>query len=197
MASRRFFPPSLPAIETERLRLKLPEPGQARVMLDFRNENRDFLEPWEPLRPLDFYTGGFWRLQLQRNLQEFREGSSLCLALMDHDETEVLGVCNYTNIVRGTFQACHLGYALAEKHQGKGLMYEALEAANRYVFEQLKLHRIMANYLPRNERSGRLLERLGFRVEGQAEKLLKINGKWEDHVLTALINPADRDDGFD
>ncbi len=193
MASRRFFPPTLPAIQTERLLLKLPDPTQARVMLAFRVENRDFLEPWEPLRPLDFYTGGFWRLQLQRNLMEFREGSSLCLALMDHEETEVLGVCNYTNIVRGTFQACHLGYALAEKHQGQGLMYEALEAANRYVFEELRLHRIMANYLPRNDRSGKLLDRLGFRVEGKAEKLLKINGEWEDHILTAKVNPADQD----
>ncbi len=180
-------------LDTARLRLKLPEPGQARIMLRFRQENRDFLEPWEPLRPADFYTGGYWRLQLQRNLQEFRQGTSVCLSLMDHEESEVLGVCNYTNIVRGTFQACHLGYALAERHQGKGYMFEALEAANAYIFEELRLHRIMANYMPHNERSGDLLKRLGFKVEGRADKLLRINGRWEDHVLTAKVNPADPD----
>lgn len=189
MATRRLLPRSLPEIHTDRLRLKLPEPRQASLMAAFRRENRAFLEPWEPQRPADFFTETFWQLQLQRNLREYREGTSLCLALMNPDETEVLGVCNYTNIVRGTFQACHLGYSLGERHQGQGLMYEALAGANRYVFEELRLHRIMANYLPRNERSGRLLTRLGFEVEGQARKLLKINGEWEDHILTSLVNP--------
>ncbi len=113
----------------------------------------------------------------------------MCLSILDRQETEVMGVCNYTNIIRGTFQACHLGYALAEKYQGQGIMQEALREANRYMFEELHLHRIMANYMPRNERSGRLLEKLGFRIEGKAEKLLKINGRWEDHIMTSLINP--------
>jgi ribosomal-protein-alanine N-acetyltransferase len=46
----------------------------------------------------------------------------------------------------------------------------------------------MANYIPVNERSGRLLRRLGFTVEGYARDYLLIAGKWEDHVLTALAN---------
>lgn len=190
MASRRFLPPALPELHTDRLVLRLPEPREAPAMVAFRRENRAFLEPWEPTRMPEFFTEGFWRVQLQRNLREFREGMSLCLALIEPTNDEVLGVCNYTNIVRGTFQACHLGYALGERHQGRGYMYEALSAANRYVFEEMGLNRIMANYLPQNDRSGQLLARLGFTVEGRAEKLLKINGVWEDHILTAKINPA-------
>jgi len=46
----------------------------------------------------------------------------------------------------------------------------------------------MAGYLPHNERSGKLLDRLGFEKEGLARKYLKINGRWEDHLLTSLIN---------
>ncbi|MNL86782.1 ribosomal-protein-S5-alanine N-acetyltransferase [compost metagenome] len=49
----------------------------------------------------------------------------------------------------------------------------------------------MANYIPENERSGALLKRLGFEVEGLARDYLKINGAWRDHVLTARINDAD------
>jgi ribosomal-protein-alanine N-acetyltransferase len=45
----------------------------------------------------------------------------------------------------------------------------------------------MANYMPRNDRSGRLLGRLGFEKEGYAKRYLKIEGLWEDHVLTAKI----------
>ena len=67
-------------------------------------------------------------------------------------------------------------------------MYEALQLTNRYVFEETRLHRIMAGYLPHNDRSGNLLQRLGFEREGYARKYLKINGVWEDHILTSLIN---------
>lgn len=184
-------PDSLPLLATERLHLRLLEPGRSTLMVRFRVENRRFLEPWEPTRPPEFFTPGFWEVQLSAMLREFRQGTSLCLAIMDRDETEVIGVCNYTNIIRGTYQACHLGYAVSERHQGKGKMFEALSAANRYVFEEMRLHRIMANYMPHNERSGQLLQRLGFEVEGMAPRLLKINGRWEDHVLTSRINPAD------
>jgi len=93
--------------------------------------------------------------------------------------------------VRGAFQACHLGYALTESAQGQGLMHEVLTAAIAHVFDVMLLHRIMANYRPENERSARLLARLGFEREGKARAYLKINGVWADHVLTALINPAD------
>ncbi len=190
MVSRKLFPGPLPEISTDRLLLKLPDSGQAPLMVDFRSSNRTFLEPWEPRRPVEFYSNAYWRLQLQRQQRDYRNGTSLCLALMPPDESRIVGVCNYTNIVRGTFQACHLGYALDERLQGQGLMFEALTAANRFVFSELGLNRIMANYLPRNTRSGQLLERLGFVVEGHARRLLQINGRWEDHVLTALLNPA-------
>ena len=50
----------------------------------------------------------------------------------------------------------------------------------------------MANYRPENDRSRKLLERLGFVREGLARDYLFIDGAWRDHVLTALTNP-----GFD
>ena len=67
-------------------------------------------------------------------------------------------------------------------------MYEALRAAIEYAFDTKKLHRIMANYMLANVRSGKLLRRLNFSVEGFARDYLRIAGKWEDHVLSALTN---------
>ena len=180
----------LPRLFTDRLQVRLLEPHEADLMVRFRDENRDYLEPWEPLRRPDFFTAGFWEILLRLTIRDFRDGASACFVLLSPSEDEVLGVCNYTNIVRGTFQSCQLGYALAEKHQHKGIMFEALSMTNKYMFEDLGLHRIMAGYLPHNERSGKLLERLGFEKEGRARKYLKINGRWEDHLLTSLINDA-------
>jgi ribosomal-protein-alanine N-acetyltransferase len=178
-----------PLIQTPRLRIKLLEPDKKDLMVQFRIANRDYLKPWEPVRSVEFYSTRFWDRHLNQLIRDFKSGSSLCLAIMDLQESEVLGVCNFTNTVFGTFQSCHLGYALGKGHQGEGYMTEALTAAIDYVFTQINLHRIMANYMPHNHRSANLLERLGFRIEGQAESFLLIDGKWEDHVLTSLINP--------
>lgn len=97
-------------------------------------------------------------------------------------------------IGRGPFQACYLGFGLDAEFVGQGLMQEALEAVLHYAFVRLGLHRIMANYLPENGRSERILARMGFQKEGYAVAYLHINGAWRDHVLTARINPGDHDE---
>lgn len=69
-------------------------------------------------------------------------------------------------------------------------MREALQAAIRYMFTEQKLHRIGANYRPENIRSGKLLAKLGFKIEGFSKDYLFINGAWRDHVLTSITNDA-------
>jgi [ribosomal protein S5]-alanine N-acetyltransferase len=56
------------------------------------------------------------------------------------------------------------------------------------MFQELGLHRIEANIMPKNKRSLRVVEKLGFYNEGLAYKYLKINGKWEDHIHMVLLN---------
>jgi ribosomal-protein-alanine N-acetyltransferase len=47
----------------------------------------------------------------------------------------------------------------------------------------------MAGYVPHNIRSAAVLRRAGFTVEGYARDYILINGRWEDHILTAITNP--------
>jgi ribosomal-protein-alanine N-acetyltransferase len=54
---------------------------------------------------------------------------------------------------------------------------------------RVNLHRVQAAFRPENLRSGRVLERLGFRSEGVAPDYLYIDGAWRDHVVTSLRNP--------
>ncbi len=94
-----------------------------------------------------------------------------------------------SNIIRGAFQAAHLGYRTDKDYQGKGYMTEALSAVIGHAFDHLRLHRIMANYQPWNQASGHILKKLGFVEEGLAKDYLFIEGAWRDHVLTSLVNP--------
>ena len=185
----------LPELTTERLAVRLARPGMEAAMARFLKENFEgHLDRWSPPATTAFFTEGFWRERLVLAVEEFHAGRSARFVLQARApgsalEAPILGTCNYTNVVRGPFLACTLGYQVARSHEGHGLMSEALRATNAFVFGALRLHRIMANYRPENERSARLLERLGFAREGLARDYLFIDGAWRDHVLTALCNP--------
>jgi ribosomal-protein-alanine N-acetyltransferase len=183
----------LPELHTERLAVRLARPGMEEAMARFLRENFEgHLDRWSPPTTPAFFGAAFWRERLAVAVEEFHAGRSarFVMQLKDAADGAVVGTCNYTNVVRGPFQACHLGYQIARAHEGRGLMTEALRATNAFMFDVLRLHRIMANYRPENLRSARVLERLGFVREGLARDFLFIDGAWRDHVLTALVHPA-------
>jgi ribosomal-protein-alanine N-acetyltransferase len=110
------------------------------------------------------------------------------LIFREEPEGETIGFCNFSQIFRGPFQVCYLRYQLSGAHEGKGLMSEAIQRAIKYIFEEQNLYRIMANYMPSNTRSAKLLQNLGFVIEGMAKNYLLINGQRKNHVLTSLTN---------
>ncbi|EPJ55042.1 MAG: hypothetical protein OFPI_04770 [Osedax symbiont Rs2] len=184
---------SITIIQTQRINLALLAPQDQPLLAEYYAINKEHLAPWEPLREWEYFSETETILRIKSALLAFKQQSAFHFTLLNKTNDEVLGVCNFSNVVRGPLQACHLGYAISVKHQGKGLMQEALLAATDYTFNNLKLHRIMANYIPENIRSAKVLQKLGFKKEGFSPSYLKIAGKWQDHVLTALINPADID----
>jgi ribosomal-protein-alanine N-acetyltransferase len=176
-------------LATPRTHIRHAVDTDAAALWRFRLENREHLAPWEPLREERYFTVGHCLQTIGDWREAIRLDRGYPFLVLDPQEGEVIATFNLANLVRGVFQACHLGYAIAQKWQGQGLMQEALEMGLAWAFGPLGLHRVMANYMPRNERSGRLLQRLGFEREGYAQRYLCIAGEWEDHVLTSLIHP--------
>jgi ribosomal-protein-alanine N-acetyltransferase len=127
--------------------------------------------------------------------REYREGRGMRLYIFEDQGalTEPVGDIALSEIVPGPFQACYLGYRIDMLRQGRGYATESVKAVVEYAFQVLNLHRIMANYIPSNEPSGRVLRQLGFTEEGFARDYLYLNGKWRDHILTSLTNPGWRD----
>ena len=178
----------IPIIQSERALITILNTEDSPLVHDYFLRNKAHLEPWDPIRTEEFYSEEAWRKRLELAQNDCRDGRALHFYALNSNRDEILGRCSYSNIVRGPFQACHLGYSLDEKQQGQGLMVEILEATLDYIFTVLNLHRVMANYIPRNLKSARVLEKLGFEKEGLAKSYLKIAGRWEDHVLTSKIN---------
>jgi len=178
-------------LESARLVLLQLAPDSAARAVAFHRDNMDHLAPWDPPRPVDFLTESYWRAALARQLDEAAAGRALRLWMVAREDEAgaVLGTVSFTAIERGPLQGCRLGYAIDHRHQGQGLMAEALRSAIAHAFGPLKLHRIEAGHLPENHRSARLLRRLGFVPFGYSRDYLYIAGAWRDHVHNALTNP--------
>ena len=183
--------PTLPRLVTDRLVVRPGIAPDVPAIVSYYLCNRAHLRPVDPVRPESFYGEEFWYARLRQDHQEIRDDRSLRLFLFRREEEDrVIGVANFTQFMRGAAHYCTLGYAIDQAEQGKGLMREALTAAIEHIFQERNLHRVQANYMPRNERSGALLRRLGFTIEGLARDYLLIAGRWEDHVLASLTNPS-------
>lgn len=174
----------------ERVLLRLLGPDDAGRVAAFHERNRAHLAPWSPPSPEGFESVAYWRTRLESDAAAAAAGSLLRLRVLDPADPggDVLGHVSLSQIFRGPFQNAYLGYALDEKRQGQGLMTEALRLLIAHAFGPMSLHRIQANHLVENARSARVLERLGFHVDGVAEDYLFINGAWRTHVMTSILN---------
>jgi ribosomal-protein-alanine N-acetyltransferase len=99
---------------------------------------------------------------------------------------DLAGEINLNSIQRGPFQNAYVGYWIDQAQAGHGYTPEAVIVLARFAFESLHLHRLQIAIIPRNAASRRVVEKLGLRAEGVAERYLEINGVWEDHIRFAL-----------
>jgi RimJ/RimL family protein N-acetyltransferase len=81
-----------------------------------------------------------------------------------------------------------LGFTLAPTHWGQGFALEAVNGVLEIAFKTLGLHRIIAFTAEDNQRSQKLLERLGFRLEGKSLESYEVNGVWINEFQYALLN---------
>ena len=108
--------------------------------------------------------------------------------LVWYGATDLVGVINVSEIVRGPFQSAYLGYYAFEPLAGQGLMREGLRQVIDRAFTSLKLHRLEANIQPQNVRSKRLVQSLGFKLEGYSPRYLKVAGRWRDHERWTVLS---------
>ncbi len=174
------------SFSTARLLIRTPQAGDGAHYAKYYKANREFLQPWSPSFNDDMFSPLEWEDSIPIIRQEFASGRTARFCLFRDDE--MVGVANVTAITKNPSYSGILGYTLSHDVQGNGLMREALIPIIDFVFTERNLHRLSANYMPHNQRSGKLLRSLGFQVEGYARDYLLIDGQWQDHVLTSLKN---------
>ncbi|MCB1487403.1 MAG: GNAT family N-acetyltransferase [Bauldia sp.] len=181
-----------PTIRADRVLLRAPTLADHAQWAKLREDSRAFLAPWEPIWPTDDLTKLSFRRRIRRYQREIRSGTGYPMFVFSPDGETLLGGLTLSQVQRGVSQSAVLGYWMGKPFAGKGYMSASVRAMAAFAFDTLHLHRIEAACLPHNDASIQLLEKVGFRREGYARKFLCIDGRWQDHLLYALIRDDPR-----
>ncbi|MCF8564196.1 GNAT family N-acetyltransferase [Alicyclobacillus tolerans] len=172
--------------DSERIYIRRLEMDDLEALLDLRVRNRHFLKPFEPITLDSHYTLEGQQEILQKVQHNWETGSGYGFGIFLNKEDRLIGRVNLSNVVRGAWESCTMGYFLDEHYNGQGFTTEAIRLAIGFAFGTAKLHRVQAAVMPRNVSSIRVLDKVGFRYDGFSEFYLKINDVWEDHNLYSI-----------
>ncbi len=162
-----------------RVTIRPPTPGDCRAFLAAVRRSHTLHYPWvSPPKTAKAFTS-----YLERVSSEINRGF-----LVIHRQTsDLVGVINLNNLIRGSFQNAFLGYYGFLPYAGTGLMHEGMLLVLDHAFGRLKLHRLEANVQPTNHASIALVRKCGFVREGFSRRYLKIYGRWRDHERWAIL----------
>lgn len=121
----------------------------------------------------------------------YKEASKLHqFAIVYKDTNQVIGSVELMNTKteRYTGQIIEpgskeIGFVLAEEFWGKGIMPEAAKAVMKYAFETLDAPSIFISHAEPNTQSGRVQEKLGFKIVGRLENYRE----WIDGKMCASV----------
>lgn len=169
-------------------RIRLIAVEDALPLAELLQINREFLAPWDPIRPEEHFTPDGQLRAVEDALARYDEQTTVPYVIVENDQ--IVGRVTLSNVVRGAFQSCNLGYWVAQAHTGRGLATAAVRDIMVVAFLEFGLHRIEAGTLPHNVPSQRVLERNGFARFGMAPRYLNIAGHWQDHIMYQALNPT-------
>ena len=173
-------------LTSDRVFLRPPERGDYEAWASLRAGSRDFLSPWEPNWPPDALSRTNFRARVARYAEDWRTDQAYNFFIFAHDETLIGGI-GLSNIRRGVSETASLGYWVGEPFARQRYMTSALPLVVDFAFERLGLHRLEAACLPTNTPRRSLLAKAGVQQEGYAREYLCIAGKWQDHLLFAIL----------
>lgn len=163
---------------------------------DVRTRCRGWLVPWEPRPngappPSEDRASFAARCALRERERHMGSGYGFGIFVGERFAGEV----TLSSIQRGPFQTGHIGYWIDEELAGNGYTPEAVVVVLTFAFDVIALHRVEISIIPRNRASLRVVEKLGLRSEGIAQRYLEIDGAWEDHAKFAITLEEWREHG--
>jgi ribosomal-protein-alanine N-acetyltransferase len=161
--------------------------GDVDAWMALRLENSSWLGEWEATAPSPPRGPAPTFASYVRGLSgQARAGTTLPFAI--EVEGQLVGQLTASSITYGSLCSATIGYWVAERVAGQGIVPTAVALATDHCFAVRGLHRVEVNIRPENGPSLRVAEKLGLREEGLRKRYLHINGRWCDHRSFALTS---------
>lgn len=172
----------------DRIYLRQPKRSDWEQWTKIRDVSREHLIPWEPVWSNETLTRQSFRERLRRFTDDAKSDTGYAFFLFRKEDDQLVGSITLSNVRRGVAQTGTLGYWTGLPYIRNGYMFEGICALLPALFDKYSLRRVEAACLRENLPSASLLEKAGFKREGIAREYLCINGKWQDHLLFAILN---------
>lgn len=177
-------------VETDRLILRALDESSCDMVLSFLCKGKDIFEKYEMARPPLYYTPMYQKSILAQEYTATLSNRYVrYYVFLKDDPSVVIGTVSCGSIIGEPYCCGTMGYKFDKDYWHKGYAREALRAVIEEIFQEIKLHKLIAYVMEGNMPSIELLEAVGFSLEGLCEKNLKVNGVWETHRLYGLLNP--------
>ncbi len=162
---------------------------------EVRARNASWLDPWESNDPMRrrLVTFPQW-IRMQRR----DERAEAAIVFVIVFEGRIVGQISLGAVMLGAMRCGIVGYWIAHDYAGRGFTPLAVAMLADWALHDPdgpNLHRIEIDILPENERSRRVVQKVGAKYEGVRRKYMFINGKWRDHESYSLL-AEDAPDGF-
>ena len=172
----------LPELKTSRLTLRKMLVADTADMYDYacRQDVTKYLT-WNP-HPDRAYTKEY----LQYLGSRYAVGMFYDWAVIYEPDHKMVGTCGFTSF-NCSSDSAEVGYVLNPDYWGKGIATEALERVLQFGFEELHLHRIEAKFIEENNRSRRVMEKVGMTFEGVCREGMLIKGKYVNVGICSIL----------
>ena len=123
---------------------------------------------------------------IEKSLAGYESGKEYNFGIVMKGSTEVIGMISLMHIGK-KHQVAELGYWIAKKHWGQGIMKEAVSLILSFGFEEVGLKSVHAYVAEPNARSAGVLLGSGFKEGGVMRRYSNVGGKWYDsHIYDIL-----------
>ncbi len=171
-----------PIIDTPRLYLRKILKKDSSDMYEY-SKNRDVTKYllWEP-----HISEGYTRKYIAYLQGRYRAGDFYDWAVILRLRDKMIGTCGFTRFNLEANSA-EIGYVLNPDYWGHGIAPEVVYAVMKFGFSVLRLHRIEAKYMVGNERSRRVMDKLGMTFEGIARDSMHVKGRYVSVGTCAIL----------
>jgi [ribosomal protein S5]-alanine N-acetyltransferase len=160
------------------------------TLLEFNRANRFHIERNFPTKQTDFYTLEAHQRHVLESLLNFERGDAYNFAVVGKGRKMIAKTSLY-RVLHDNYSCANISVLVDYRHQHMGYGDKILKRMLKFAFEELKLHRVVAEVMPTNFPIIALLKKNGFTQEGIIRQSINVFGQWEDHAIFGLVNNSE------